>query len=89
MTTKNQDEKTVLEKYELDIDDTGSSEAQIVILTEKINQLFQHLEDHPKDLHSRRGLVGMVNKRKKLLKYLKKEDAGRYNEIIKKTGLKK
>jgi small subunit ribosomal protein S15 len=83
-------EKTeILEKYDLDTENTGSPEAQIVILTEEINNLFEHLEDHPKDKHSRKGLVGMVNKRKKLLKYLKKEDEKRYKEILKKTGLKK
>lgn len=88
MSTKK--EKTeILEKYELDTENTGSPEAQIAILTEEINNLFAHLEDHPKDKHSRKGLVGMVNKRKKLLKYLKKEDEKRYKEIIKKTGLKK
>ncbi len=88
MSTKK--EKTeILEKYDLDTENTGSPEAQIVILTEEINNLFEHLEDHPKDKHSRKGLVGMVNKRKKLLKYLKKEDEKRYKEILKKTGLKK
>jgi small subunit ribosomal protein S15 len=85
MSTK----KEILEKYELDTENTGSPEAQIAILTEEINDLFAHLEDHPKDKHSRKGLVGMVNKRKKLLKYLKKEDEKKYKEIIKKTGLKK
>lgn len=79
----------ILEKYNLDTGNTGSPEAQIVILTEEINNLFSHLEDHPKDKHSRKGLVGMVNKRKKLLKYLKKEDEERYEKIIKKTDLKK
>ncbi len=84
-----QNEKTVLEKYGLDPKDTGSPEAQIAMLTEEINNLFSHLEDHPKDLHSRKGLVGMVNERKKLLKYLKKENTEKYEEIIKKAGLKK
>ncbi len=87
MDTK-KDKTEILEKYGLETDDTGSPEAQIAILTEEIDSLFDHLEDHPKDKHSRKGLVGMVNKRKKLLKYLKKEDRKRYEEIIKKTGLK-
>ena len=72
MKTQKETSKTeVLEEYGLDTDNTGSPEAQIAILTEEINNLFSHLEDHPKDKHSRKGLVGMVNKRKKLLKYLK------------------
>ncbi len=88
MKTK-KDKKEILEKYNLDVENTGSPEAQVVILTEEINNLFEHLEDHPKDNHSRKGLVGMVNKRKKMLKYLKKNDEEKYKEIIKKTGLKK
>ncbi len=88
MSTK-KDKKEILKEYEVDVEDTGSPEAQIVLLTEEINNLFGHLEDHTKDIHSRKGLVGMVNKRKKLLKYLKKEDEERYKEIIKKTNLKK
>ncbi len=91
MSTKNEienDKREILKKYDLDTEDTGSPEAQIAILTEEIDNLFSHLEDHPKDKHSRKGLVGMVNKRKKLLKYLKKNDEKKYKEIVKKTGLK-
>lgn len=69
--------------------DTGSCEVQIVLLSEKIDYLASHLKDHPKDFHSKRGLVGMVVKRKKLLAYLKKEEEKRYKDIIKKIGLKK
>jgi len=64
--------------------DTGSAEVQIGLLTEEINKLVLHLKKHPKDLHSKRGLIKMVVKRKKLLAYLKKESEKRYNEIIKK-----
>ncbi len=74
---------------EKETEKTGSPDFQITLLTEEIDNLFRHLEKNPKDKHSRRGLVGMVNKRKKLLKYLKREDQKRYEEIIKKTGLKK
>lgn len=85
----NKKEKTeILKKYDLDEKNTGSTEAQIAILTEEINNLFSHLEDHSKDKHSKKGLVGMVNKRKKLLKYLQKKDEKKYREILKKTGLK-
>ncbi|MDO8530288.1 MAG: 30S ribosomal protein S15 [bacterium] len=69
--------------------DTGSSDVQIALLSEEIDSLVSHLKDHPKDLHSKRGLIRMVIKRKKLLAYLKKEDEKRYNAIIKKIGLKK
>lgn len=69
--------------------DTGSSDVQIALLSEEIDNLVSHLKDHPKDLHSKRGLIRMVVKRKKLLTYLKKEDEKRYKEIVKKLGLKK
>lgn len=69
--------------------DTGSSDVQIALLSEEIESLVGHLKDHPKDLHSKRGLIRMVIKRKKLLAYLKKEDEKRYSSIIKKIGLKK
>ncbi len=69
--------------------DTGSCEVQIVLLSERINDLASHLKDHLKDFHSKRGLVQMVVKRKKLLAYLKKEDEKSYNNIIKQVGLKK
>ncbi len=88
-TLKEIDKTEILEEYGLDSENTGSPEAQIAILTEEIKNLFSHLEDHPKDKHSRKGLVGKVNKRKKLLKYLKKNDSSKYEDIIKKTGLKK
>jgi len=79
----------VVEKYKLHEKDTGSSEVQIAILTEEIKRLTGHLKDHPKDIHSRRGLLKMVSKRKSLLNYLAGEDEKRYSSIIKKIGLKK
>ena len=69
--------------------DTGSSDVQIALLSEEIDALVLHLKEHPKDLHSKRGLIRMVVKRKKLLGYLKTEDEKRYNAVIKKIGLKK
>jgi len=69
--------------------DTGSSDVQIALLSEEIDKLVSHLKDHPKDVHSKRGLIRMVIKRKKLLAYLSKDDEKRYKEIIKKLGLKK
>ena len=69
--------------------DTGSSQVQIILLSEKINDLATHLKDHPKDFHSKRGLVQMVVKRKKLLAYLKKEDEKSYKDVAKQIGIKK
>ncbi len=69
--------------------DTGSPEVQVAILTERINNLTDHFKGHAKDNHSRRGLLMMVNKRRSLLDYLKKEDAARYTALIAKLGLRK
>ena len=69
--------------------DTGSSEVQVAILTERIRNLTGHFKDHHKDNHSRRGLLTMVNKRRSLLAYLKKKDVERYNALIQKLGLRK
>jgi len=84
------EEKTkIIEKYKLHQADTGSDEFQIALLSEEIKKLLSHLKKHPKDFHSKRGLLKMVSKRRKLLKYLKGEDEKRYNKIIKAIGLKK
>jgi len=84
------EEKTkIIKKYKLHEADTGSPEVQIALLTEEIKGLLLHLKSHPKDFHSKRGLLKMVAKRRKFLRYLKEEDEKRYNSIIKKIGLKK
>jgi len=69
--------------------DTGSPEVQIALLSQRIEQLTDHLKSHKKDLSSRRGLLGLVNKRRKLLMYLRKKDEKRYQNITKKMGLAK
>ncbi len=69
--------------------DTGSPEVQVAILTERIKTLTEHFKTHAKDNHSRRGLLMMVNKRRSLLDYLKREDVSRYNALIQKLGLRK
>lgn len=79
----------VIEKHKTHEKDTGSPEVQIGILTEQVNELTRHLKKHPKDNHSRRGLLGMVSRRKKLSDYLAKEDPKRYAAVIKKLNLKK
>ena len=69
--------------------DTGSSEVQIAVLTERIKYLTEHLKEHKKDHHSRRGLLKMVGKRRNLLAYLKSKDVERYRALIEKLGLRK
>ena len=69
--------------------DTGSPEVQVAILTERITNLTEHFKTHAKDNHSRRGLLMLVNKRRSLLDYLKREDNGRYAALIAKLGLRK
>ena len=69
--------------------DTGSADVQVALLTSRIKELTEHLKTHKKDHSSRRGLIMMVNKRRKLLSYLQKEDDGRYKELIAKLGLRR
>ena len=69
--------------------DTGSSEVQIALLSKEIEKLVSHLKKHPQDVHSKKGLITMVIKRKKMLAYLKKNSEKRYSAVIKKIGLKK
>jgi small subunit ribosomal protein S15 len=88
MLTQREKEKIVT-KYKLHGADTGSPEVQIALFTEEIKRLILHLKKHPKDFHSKRGLLKMVAKRKSLLNYLKEENTRRYNSILKKVGLKK
>jgi len=70
-------------------DDTGSPEVQVAIITDRINTLTEHFKTHAKDNHSRRGLLMMVNKRRSLLDYLRREDEKRYTDLIAKLGLRK
>ncbi len=88
MLTQQEKEK-IIKEYKIHETDTGSDEVQIALLTEKIKELLSHLKTHSKDLHSKRGLLNMVSKRRKLLGNLKKENEKKYNSIIKKIGLKK
>lgn len=69
--------------------DTGSPEVQVAILSERINNLTNHMGAHKKDFHSRRGLLMLVNNRRKLLDYLKKKSTGRYEDLIKRLGLRR
>ena len=87
ITTENK--KKVIEKFAIEKWDTGSPQVQIAILTERINNLTVHFKDHKKDVHSRRGLLKMVNRRRRLLDYLKVKDDNSYKKIIKDLGLRK
>ena len=82
------EKEKIIARYKLHKLDTGSSEVQIALLTEEIKQLLAHLKKNAKDLHSKRGLLKMISKRRKLLKYLNKESEKRYESIIKKLGIK-
>jgi small subunit ribosomal protein S15 len=81
--------KALVEKYRLSEIDTGSSEVQIAIFTERINYLTEHLKTHKHDHHSRRGLLKLASKRKRLLDYLKNKDVERYRKIAERLNLRK
>ncbi|HZX46303.1 MAG TPA: 30S ribosomal protein S15 [Clostridia bacterium] len=86
---KSEEKQKIIEDYKLHETDTGSPEVQIAILTERINQLNEHLKQNKKDHHSRRGLLKMVGKRRGLLNYLKEKDIDRYRKLIEQLGLRK
>ncbi len=79
----------LVRKYRIHKEDTGSSEVQVALLTNRINELVLHLRSHAKDSDSRRGLLMMVGKRRRLLNYLKKEKLERYEKLVKDLGLRK
>jgi len=83
------EKKEIVKDFGKNITDTGSTEVQVALLTKKINELSEHFKIHKKDHHSRRGLLGMINNRRKLLKYLKGKNEEGYQELIKKLGLRK
>ena len=83
------EKKKLIKDYKIHESDTGSSEVQIGLITEEIKRLLSHLKKHSKDFHSKKGLLKMVAKRRRLLGYLKKEDEKRYKSVVKKIGLKK
>ena len=79
----------VITNFQIHDKDTGSPEVQVALLTKRINYLTEHLKQHKKDHHSRRGLLIMVGRRRKLLNYLKKKSVDRYATLIKELGLRK
>lgn len=89
MALSNEKKQEIIKKYARDVKDTGSTEVQVAILTEEINNLTEHLKEHKHDYHSKRGLLKKVGKRKNLLNYLKNNDVNKYRETIEKLGLRK
>ena len=79
----------IINDYQVQEGDTGSPEVQVEMLTRNINSLQEHFRAHKKDHHSRRGLIRMVNRRRKLLDYLKAKDVARYQALIKRLGLRR
>ena len=89
MVVTKEKKEELIGKFEKHSKDTGSSEVQIALLTERINTLADHFKKHKKDHHSRRGLLMLINKRRKLLSYLKRTDEDKYANLIKELGLRK
>lgn len=79
----------ILKKFKRSELDTGSSEVQVALLTARINELTEHFKVHKKDVHSQRGLVTLVNRRRKLLDYLKRKDTKKYDSLIKELDIRK
>ncbi len=89
MALSSEEKSAIVKEYARDKGDTGSPEVQIALLSARINQLSSHFGEHKKDHHSRRGLLRMVNDRRKLLDYLKNVDQSRYRELIGRLGLRR
>ena len=89
MALTKEKKESIIKDYQLDKNDTGSIEVQVALLTERINDLNEHLKVHKHDFHSNRGLLKMVGQRKSLLNYLAKTDVQRYRALVKKLGLRK
>ena len=89
MPLAQQKKQEIIKDVRLKEGDTGSPEVQVALLTERINYLTEHFKSHPKDHHSRRGLLKMVGRRRRLLGYLQKTDNERYRALINKLGLRK
>ena len=89
MSLNSEDKSQIIAEYRQKSTDTGSPEVQVALLSAKISKLTGHFADHKMDHHSRRGLLRMVNKRRKLLDYLKDSDQDRYKELISRLGLRR
>ena len=89
MSLSTEEKGQILKDYGRSGSDTGSAEVQVALLTANINKLSEHFATHKKDHHSRRGLLRMVNQRRKMLTYLKSKDQSRYQDLIKRLGLRR
>ncbi|AEJ39876.1 30S ribosomal protein S15 [Sulfobacillus acidophilus TPY] len=89
MALQEEKKQAIIAAYRLHDSDTGSPEVQIALLTERINELTEHLKIHKKDHHSRRGLLKMVGHRRALLNYLRNKDIDRYHAVIQRLGLRR
>ncbi len=89
MSITKEKKQEIIKEYQRQELDTGSSEVQVAILTERIQKLTEHMKMHKKDFHSRYGLLKLVSNRRTLLKYLRRKDENKYTEIIKKLNLRK
>ena len=89
MTVPRETKAKVMQEYQTHEGDTGSPEVQVALLSTQIEELSSHFQTHPKDHHSRIGLLKMVNKRRQLLEYLKNTDSDRYRALIERLGLRK
>jgi small subunit ribosomal protein S15 len=89
MTLTTEQRQAIIEQYRLSPNDTGSAEVQVALLTERIRSLTEHFRVHKKDHHSRRGLLTLINTRRKQLAYLKKVDQERYQSLIERLGLRR
>lgn len=89
MALTSEDKVSIIKKFAREKGDTGSPEVQVALLSAQIDKLASHLKEHAKDVHSRRGLLSMVAKRRRLLKYLQKRDEGRYKKLISELKLEK
>ena len=83
------EKKKIIKKFKVHKEDTGSPEVQIALLTKRIDKLTGHLKDHPHDKHSRKGLIGLIGQRRRLLHYLMQRDEDRYKNLVKSLGLDK
>ena len=89
MSLTQEKKQELIQKFGRSDGDTGSAEVQIALLTERINELTEHLRSHRKDHHSRRGLLMLVGKRRRLLRYLERADLGRYRQVVADLGLRR
>ena len=89
MALQPENKKIIIDDFKTHESDTGSPEVQVALLTKRINDLTEHFKIHPKDFHSRRGLMIMVGQRRRLLDYLKKKDKSRYAKLIERLGLRR